>query len=161
MLKYVGYQVVLQEVPDEISLVFNISNCPYHCIGCHSEYLWGDTGLPIKPDMMTIIDKHIEEISCVCFMGGDHELEELISCIAEVRIRHPELMICLYTGNDQPSQILFRLCDYIKVGHYDNNLGGLNSVKTNQKMYMTTHEIKDITYKFQKNRRYEIEESEY
>ena len=43
-LKYINYDIVFQEVPNEISLVFNISGCPHKCEGCHSKYLWEYTG---------------------------------------------------------------------------------------------------------------------
>ena len=44
MLKYVDTKVVFQEIPDEITLAINISNCPCHCPGCHSSYLAEDIG---------------------------------------------------------------------------------------------------------------------
>lgn len=44
MLKYVDARVVFQEIPDEITLAINISNCPCHCKGCHSQYLAEDIG---------------------------------------------------------------------------------------------------------------------
>ena len=47
MLKYVNSSVVFQEIPDEVTLAINISNCPCHCPGCHSKYLWEDIGLPL------------------------------------------------------------------------------------------------------------------
>lgn len=47
MLKYVDARVVFQEIPDEITLAINISNCPCHCKGCHSQYLAEDIGKPL------------------------------------------------------------------------------------------------------------------
>ena len=44
MLKYVDTKIVFREVPDEITLCINISNCPCHCKGCHSPYLAEDIG---------------------------------------------------------------------------------------------------------------------
>ena len=44
MLKYVNTDIVFQEIPDEVTLAVNISNCPCRCPGCHSEYLWEDVG---------------------------------------------------------------------------------------------------------------------
>ena len=49
MLKYVDTLVSFQEVPDEISLCINISNCPCHCDGCHSPYLADDIGEYLIP----------------------------------------------------------------------------------------------------------------
>ena len=39
MLKYVNTGIVFQEIPDEVTLAINISNCPCRCPGCHSRYL--------------------------------------------------------------------------------------------------------------------------
>lgn len=36
MLKYSNYEVTFAEVPDEISLTLNLTNCPYMCENCHS-----------------------------------------------------------------------------------------------------------------------------
>ena len=36
MLKYSNYEITFAEVPDEISLCINLTNCPHKCIGCHS-----------------------------------------------------------------------------------------------------------------------------
>ena len=44
MLKYVDTLVTFSEVPDEITLCLNISNCPCHCKNCHSSYLAEDIG---------------------------------------------------------------------------------------------------------------------
>ena len=57
MLKYVDAKVVFAEVPDEVTLAINISNCPCHCEGCHSSYLAEDIGdiLDVKSlDKITI-----------------------------------------------------------------------------------------------------------
>ena len=44
MLKYVDTKVTFAEVPNEISLCINISNCPCKCHNCHSSYLAEDIG---------------------------------------------------------------------------------------------------------------------
>ena len=44
---------------------------------------------------------------------------------------------------------LYKRFDYIKIGHYDQSLGGLNQKTTNQRMYrLTDCGWEDITYKF-------------
>lgn len=73
MLKYVGYDIVFREIPDETTLAINISNCPCHCKGCHSSYLAEDIGEPLT---ITRIEKLINEnkgITAICFMGGDND----------------------------------------------------------------------------------------
>ena len=46
MLKYANFDIVFQEVPEEVTLAINISNCPNQCPGCHSKYLWENKGKP-------------------------------------------------------------------------------------------------------------------
>lgn len=58
MLKFDGYQTVLQEVPGEISLAFNVTGCPHNCAGCHSEYLRGDSGIPLKENILAVIEQY-------------------------------------------------------------------------------------------------------
>ena len=36
MLKYAGYDIVFQEIPDEVTLAISLTNCPNRCPGCHS-----------------------------------------------------------------------------------------------------------------------------
>ena len=57
-LKYVEYAVTLEEVPTEISLTISISNCRFHCHGCHSAYLQQDVGKPLLPDLMTLLCRY-------------------------------------------------------------------------------------------------------
>ena len=73
MLRYVGFDIVFREIPDETTLAINISNCPCHCNGCHSSYLAGDVGEVLT---ITRIEKLINEnkgITAICFMGGDND----------------------------------------------------------------------------------------
>ncbi|MEG2282023.1 MAG: anaerobic ribonucleoside-triphosphate reductase activating protein, partial [Rikenellaceae bacterium] len=71
-LKYVNYDIVFQEIPDEVTLAINLSNCPNRCLGCHSPYLQQDIGEPLSEEVLSkLIDKYGSAITCVCFMGGD------------------------------------------------------------------------------------------
>ena len=148
MLKYNGYEIVLQEIPDEITLAFNICNCPHHCEGCHSDYLWGDSPTILKDDVMDIIRNHLDEISCVCFMGGDQELKELIDISVDIKYQFLGLKVGIYSGADKLPPLAYQIFDYVKVGHYDQNLGGLISRTTNQRMYRNTIKTEDITWRF-------------
>ena len=87
MLKYVGYDIVFRELPDETTLAINLSNCPCYCKGCHSSYLAGDVG-----EILTIskIESMIESnkgITAICFMGGDND-PKLINHYASVIRKH-------------------------------------------------------------------------
>lgn len=72
MLRYADYDIVFQEIPDEVTLAINLSNCPNHCKGCHSAYLMEDVGEPLTEESLsTLLGKYGKAITCVCFMGGD------------------------------------------------------------------------------------------
>lgn len=71
MLKYVDTRVCFAEIPDEITLCINLSNCPCHCEGCHSPHLAEDIGQILT---ITRIEKLLEDnkgVTAICFMGGD------------------------------------------------------------------------------------------
>ena len=60
MLKYTTAQVTFRELPDEVTLCINISNCPIHCPECHSKELWGDIGTDLTiEEFLDIADKEI------------------------------------------------------------------------------------------------------
>lgn len=152
-LKYLGYAIVCEEVPDEITIAFNVSGCEHRCEGCHSSFLWEYTGHYIKDDLDEIIQKYNGLVTCVCFLGGDQNIEELARLCRVVKEKN--LKTCIYSGDDSIEEFLdiisCGLIDYLKIGRYISKLGGLNSANTNQKMYAICDGIlNDITYKFQK-----------
>lgn len=157
-LKYQGYSVVFQEVPDEVSLVISISGCPHRCPGCHSQHLWEDSGSDVLKDLPVLLQKYEGLITCLCFMGGDHCPEDLI---AGCKLAHDlGLKTCLYTGLDTLDEVerknLSTCFDYIKVGHYDATKGGLESPNTNQIFYKHKDNVyTDITSKFNKEKKHE------
>lgn len=153
-LRYQGYAIVLEEVPNEISLAFNISGCPHHCDGCHSQHLWEYKGELLSEDIQSIIEQYKEYISCVCFMGGDQNIEELESLCSVIKNEY-NLKTCVYSGEDNINIFQKMICnntlDYLKIGRYMKDRGGLNRTSTNQKMYkIKAGKIWDITTKFQK-----------
>lgn len=148
-MKYVDTKVVMQEVPDEITLAINISNCPCHCKGCHSSYLAEDIGEYLSINKLTQLINDAEGISCVAFMGGDSdpkEVNELAKWIKE----NLGLKVAWYSGRDSISkEVDLRNFDYIKIGSYDELLGPLNSKTTNQIFYEVVNGyLFDITSKF-------------
>lgn len=150
-LKYLGYAIVFEEVPDEISIAFNISGCEHRCEGCHSKYLWDYSGKYIKDDLENIIKKYEGLITCVCFLGGDQNIDELIElCLA---VKKLNLKTCVYSGENSANKFMRLinndLLDYLKIGEYMSKYGGLKSKHTNQKMYSITNKIMfDITDRF-------------
>lgn len=154
MLKYVDTLVSFQEIPDEISLCINISNCPNNCPGCHSAYLKDDIGTPLTYTELMRILKDIRGITCVCFMGGDKEPWE-IQRLAQF-IREKGLKVAWYSGKQELHEdIRLANFDYVKLGPYIEELGPLTSRTTNQVMYKIDHLadrpfVVDITSRFWK-----------
>lgn len=152
-IKYVDEMICFQEVPNETSLSFSISNCPHNCEGCHSPYLREDIGVFVSDVLENRLKDIGKFITCVLFMGGDDEfqIDDLIEC--SQKCKEYGLKTALYSGNDVINKRLIPYFDYIKVGHYDKNCGPLNNINTNQRMFRITKDsFIDITNLFWNNR---------
>jgi len=154
MLKYVNTGVVFQEIPDEVTLSINISNCPCRCPGCHSKYLWADSGEALDEAALDrFVAEYGKDITCICFMGGDAEPERVNELARYLHATHPRFRVGWYSGRLRISQ---RICktdfDYIKIGPYIAHLGSLKSPTTNQHLYKKQLDgsFQDITSRFWK-----------
>ena len=159
MLKYVDTKVVFQEVPDEVTLAINISNCPCHCEGCHSSYLAEDIGTELTIEELVRLGTETEGITCIAFMGGDSDPRR-INKLAKFVTEELDLKVAWYSGRQYiPDEINVGNFNYIKIGPYIPKLGGLDSENTNQIMYEVIevhtlsqrYMLKEITYKFRKH----------
>lgn len=137
MLKCYSYDIVCQEIPDEISLAVNISCCPNRCPGCHSPWLWEEAGEEMTEDMLTsLISGYSAAITCFCFMGGDAEPAEVERISRWIKSRWPHIKTAWYSGRaDLPDGFDVKVLDYLKLGPYIEELGGLKSPDTNQVFY--------------------------
>ena len=153
MLKYVDAKVVFAEVPDEVTLAINISNCPCQCKGCHSSYLAQDIGEPLDLQHLTNLIDSNKGITCVCIMGGDANPSEVDDIAQDIKEYYPELKVGWYSGRQELSKdIELSNFDYIKLGPYIEEFGPLNSKTTNQRFYKVSDgELVDITSKFWKH----------
>lgn len=163
MIKYTDAQITFREVPNEVSLSINISNCPYHCKGCHSPHLQKNIGKELtKKSLHDLIEKHKDEITCVTFLGDGGNIDEMAELIKYAWLNG--YLTCLYTGSTDKDAILERcngFLDFIKIGPYIEEKGGLDSPTTNQKFYEIIYETdmtggewveyEDITYKLQQS----------
>jgi len=137
-MKYSYPQIVLAEVPNEISLALSISGCPLHCKGCHSSETWDKNfGKELtKEEIVRLLNLH-KHISCVLFYGGEWEIDTLYNMC--VLVKSYRLKTALYTGLDDIAELqeygLLKVLDYIKYGSYKEELGGLNSKNTNQHLF--------------------------
>lgn len=137
MLKCYSYDIVCQEIPDEITLAVNISCCPNRCTGCHSPWLWEDAGEEMSPEMISgLIDNYSAAVTCFCFMGGDADPAEIRSLLSHVRKCYPHLKTAWYSGREvMPEGFGKDILDYVKLGPYVEALGGLKSPTTNQALF--------------------------
>ncbi len=135
MLKYTDTKVVFAEIPDEITLAINISNCPCHCKGCHSPYLAEDIGEELSlSNLITLYDRN-KGITCISLMGGDSD-PSYIDVLAEFIKNILKLKVAWYSGRQELSKdIDLGNFDFIKLGPYIPEKGGLDSRTTNQRFY--------------------------
>ena len=152
MIKYYNTMVVFSEIPDEITLAINITNCPCHCPSCHSKFLWDDVGTVLNIEEVDRLIKLNEGITCVCFMGGDATPSEVNELAHYVSTNFKNVKVAWYSGRDEIStEITPTYFDYIKIGRYDDRFGGLNKRTTNQKLFDIKNGFKNITQKFWKH----------
>ena len=154
-MMYANYKVTFREVPDEISLSFGISECPYKCKGCHSHELQTDIGEELTEKIIDRFTAKNDGVTCVCFLGGDGKKEDLLRLLKYVKSKG--LKTAWYSGNQQfplpeEKELLDNL-DYIKIGPYVEKLGDLTKKTTNQIFYRKSPNgvWEDITYKFRNN----------
>lgn len=154
MLKYLYTKEVFAEVPGEISLGISISGCPIHCIGCHSRELWEDKGTLLTiEELERLLDKH-KGITCLCLLGGEGDIDSLTELF---QYAYKKVKTAWYCGLDliPKSKLgIIQYLDFLKLGHYDQELGALDSITTNQRFYKIEHKGNgeynniDLTYKF-------------
>ena len=160
MLKYANFDIVFQEVPEEVTLAINISNCPNQCPGCHSKYLWENIGKELDSnELYRLVEQYRSGITCVCFMGGDAEPEAVADLAKQVKAKYAGMKkLAWYSGkNELPQQVSTDHFDYIKLGRYMAELGPLDSATTNQRMMkrLADGRVKDITEWFRRNKKVE------
>lgn len=147
MIKYIPEltDVVLEEIPDRVTLALEIPNCQGSCPGCHSSFLKLDIGKELTPDEADrLIDDNFG-INCLLLLGEGNDPEALLSLAAHVRERFPRLELALYSGRQEVEPEIYAAFDFVKVGPYVEALGPLNVPTTNQRLY---YHGNDITSRF-------------
>ena len=130
-MKYSKYDIAFQEVPDEITLVFEISNCEHHCSDCHSPHLREDVGVVLSmEEFRRVVDKYPDMITNVAFFGGEQykEISDYFDYAISIGLK-----TTLWTGSEDVVDSLKKKITYLKTGPYNKDLGGLESKTTNQK----------------------------
>lgn len=153
MIKYVPEMtsVVIEEIPDRVTLAVDISNCQGNCIGCHSPFLKTDVGVELTEKVIDSLVADNFGVDCFLFLGEASDPESLLRLAAHVRSKG--LAAALYSGRNAVEDKIFENFDYVKVGPYIESFGPLNSKTTNQRLYKVAHEadsysLTDITSRF-------------
>ena len=150
MLKCCSYDIVCQEIPDEITLAVNISGCPNRCPGCHSPWLWEDEGEWLTEEMLSVLmDRYSSAVTCFCFMGGDADPVEVERLARWIRNTSPHIKTAWYSGKESlPGGFDITVLDFLKLGPYKQELGALKSPTTNQALYrvMTDSTLQKIQF---------------
>lgn len=126
------HDILFQEVPGEISLAFYVCGCPLQCKGCHSPELWTEkNGETLTPDFyQRLLERYEGYASCVLFMGGEWHLTQLNGFLHTARER--SFKTALYTGLEEIPKVLEKNLDFVKLGPWREERGGLSSPTTNQ-----------------------------
>ena len=156
MIKYVPEMtnVVLEEIPDRLTLAIDISNCTGLCEGCHSPFLRRDVGVELTPEAIDSLIAGNFGINCFLFLGEGNDHAALMSAANYVRRAYPSLALGLYSGRESVEEDVWALFDYVKIGPFRPSCGPLNKTTTNQRLYRILHNadgtrtVDDITARF-------------
>lgn len=153
MIKYVPSMtsVVIEEIPDRVTLAVDISNCQGNCVGCHSPFLKKDVGDELTESCIDRLVSDNYGVNCFLFLGEGNDVDSLLRLAAHVR--SIGLEAALYSGREAVEDEIFKAFDYVKVGPYIEAFGPLNAKTTNQRLYKVAHEadsysLMDITSRF-------------
>lgn len=157
LVKYLETAVTFEEIPDEITLAINITNCKMKCEGCHSPELRLNIGEWLSTDELDRLISENDGITCVCFMGEGNDKDGIIELAGHMVSNHPNLKRAIYYGRDELDND-YQIFNYVKYGHYDAKAGPLNKETTNQRLIEYNHNDgiggnwywRDITHKFWK-----------
>lgn len=148
--KYVEDKIVFEEIPDCVTLAVTISNCPFHCQGCHSSYLRENIGTILNENEINqLFEKH-KGFNCFLFLGDSHK-DDIINCAKYIKENYKGIKLAVYSGYDDILPEYKPIFDYVKTGKYMEEFGPLSKETTNQRLYeIECGTEKDITYKFWK-----------
>jgi len=149
-MNFYSIQIVLQEVPGEISICFSICGCQIRCKGCHSPTLWKEeNGQQLSQKIYEeTLTKYKGFASCVLFMGGEWHKKELINHLKYAQ--KEGYKTCLYSGEDNIEYSLLQHLTWVKIGKWNTKNGGLESPTTNQQ-FIEVKTNKTLNHLFLKN----------
>lgn len=153
-MRFLYYDVLVSEIPNELTLGFSITGCTVHCPECHSKELWNKkSGSILTLKKICNIIESQKGISTVLFLGGEWYQKSLVNSLVLIKSKY-NLKTALYSGQDLKYFLtkykLLNNLDYLKVGPYISEYGNLKNKQTNQRLYtLENGQIKkDITSLF-------------
>jgi anaerobic ribonucleoside-triphosphate reductase activating protein len=144
------------EIPDQISINIYVQGCKNNCLGCQNPELKEfDIGTNIN--QYTIIDiiesKPIG--NWICWLGGDATYQPDDFIIFNQIFKSLNKKICLYTGRYFTDiKNMIEDVDLVVDGPWVEELGGVNSENTNQKVYFKNKNNEWINIKFKEISQY-------
>ena len=146
MIKYLPEltSVVLEEIPDKVSLAVEITQCQGSCVGCHSPFLRKDIGEELTEAAITAMVQDNYGVNCFLFLGEGRAPEALLRLARHARSLGLET--ALYSGRTTVEETFFDVFDYVKTGPFIPEKGPLNNPGTNQRLY---YHRTDITARLQ------------
>lgn len=147
VLKYpvVNTDITFNELPDKMAYALELGACKQHCVGCHSPELQSeDVSLTSLLDILEEAQDAIDAgANAIVVMGGTNNKhiteESLISLLSALSDIAPT---GLYSGSEDEERdktiALEGHCTWLKTGPYVDTLGGLESIRTNQRFYRIT-----------------------
>lgn len=125
------------DYPNKTALIIFMSGCTIGCKGCQNPKLQDPNyGFDITVEDIIVSYKSRKLCSGIVFSGGDplYQYEELLEYC---KVLHESTSIAVYTGetfSNVPTE-LFKYVDLLITEPYIMELGGLNSLNTNQKCW--------------------------
>jgi anaerobic ribonucleoside-triphosphate reductase activating protein len=140
------------EIPGELALTIMFNNCQQHCPSCHSPYLWLKRKtfslVELTAKVYEFINKY-PDITAILLMGGDtngltqQEFYDLIDVLGDIR------PIGIYSGSSskEHQENLYHVTrnlesvQWLKLGDFKQELGGLETPGTNQRFYKKEYNV--------------------
>lgn len=137
MIKYLPglTDIVLEEIPDRVTLAVEITNCQGSCPGCHSPFLRKDIGEELTEKALDAMLDDNFGVNCLLFLGEGNDRDALLRLAAYIRASRPGLELALYSGRTSVEKEITEMFDYVKIGPYIAERGPLNERTTNQRLY--------------------------
>ena len=80
--------VVMEEIPDMVTLAVDISNCTGLCEGCHSPFLRRDVGAELTPHAVESMLSANFGVNCFLFLGEGNDHAALLDMASYPHILH-------------------------------------------------------------------------